>query len=328
MKSLSLLTLLLTPIVSAQVMEQTSLSPILMFVSDRASADAAAPRIHSLLEQVDRSRVCLTSFDRLLLRCTACYGSEALQQVMNPFIPPPTQEELEVAKLYQEPLREIWQAMDDLTVTLQGVNNKKTADAAADMLEAFVPFMVSCSEKLQAVTPSQDDLALSVHAEQMMLYYSNSRPHVARLLQAWGALAMRSPEYYRSERLVNALLGVRDVLENMNMQVDPDALPGVVTVADKILPLMKQWIAVAALVHDKVSADAASIQLTRLHTEMREIALRAGLSRSYEEDLFLYSPELEIKVHVMDRICHYFQSELNPPFFGSSALRDALQHED
>jgi hypothetical protein len=121
---------------------------------------------------------------------------------------------------------------------------------------------------------------------------------------------------------------VRDVLENMNMQVDPSVIPGVMKAAGSMQSLMQQWIAVISLVRDKDSADAAAVQLTRLRRELATVAMHAGVSRSYEEDLFLFHPILEVKAHVIDRVAHYLQEEVTPAYYGSESLRKVLEHED
>ena len=321
----SLLTCIMSaPIVLAQH-ETTSLSPILMYVADRQTADAAAPRIQSLIEREGVHKLKAEAYDLLLLRGTSCFGSTELQKVMRPFLPQPHEAELAEVKPFLAPLAEMWQAMDDIAVTLNTVKDKATADAAAHMLETFTPFMASCSEKLAALsTPN----ASSAQRELRMSYLTGKRSHAARLLQAWGALAQRNADYYESTRLIDGLLAVRDVLENMNMQVDPEAIPSVMKATRELRPVMQQWVAIISMVQDRSSADVAALQLTRLNAQMRDIVRNAGVSRSYEEDMFLFSPELEVMVHIMDRVTHYLQDEAKPAFFGSARLRLVLEHED
>lgn len=304
---------------------EVSLSPILMYVADTAGADAAAPRIQRIIEREGAAKLRVDPYDLLLLRSTACFGSEALQKVMRPFIPPPTPEELAFAQPYLEPLEEMWQAMDELANTLHAVHDKASADAAAEQLFLFAPFMISCAEKLATLeVPTVD----SASRELCLRYVTGTRRHTAGILQAWGALAQRSAEYYESTQLTESLLTVRDVLENMGMQVEPDAIPRVANAQAELRPLLHQWIALLALVHDRESADVAAVQLLRLRVQMRDVAFKVGLSRSFEEDLFLYSPELEVLVHIMDRVTHYLEDEVKPPCYGSMRLREALEHED
>ena len=87
--ALSALLISATPL-PAQSQEHVSLSPILMYVADRNSADAAAPRIAALIQQKGVAGITVDSEDIMLLHGTSCFGSVELQQVMEPFIPKPT----------------------------------------------------------------------------------------------------------------------------------------------------------------------------------------------------------------------------------------------
>lgn len=309
----------------AQSQEQVSLSPILMYVADRNSADAAAPRIAALIQQKGVAGITVDSADIMLLHGTSCFGSVELQQVMEPFIPKPTSGVLMELKPHLSILTDMCQAMEDLSVTLEEVKDKTTADAASEMLESFVAYMTSCSDKIAELPLPEDE---ETRMELRMRYLMGIRRSTSRFLQAWAALESRDAGYYQSELLVESLLSVRDVLENMDMQVDPEAIGKVMSAADKFKPLMQQWIAVVSLVRDKDSATVAAIQLHRLQGMLRDMAAENGLSRSFEEDLFLASPELEVLVHIMDRITHYLQEEVQPPCYGSERLQQVLEHED
>lgn len=308
-----------------QQADKISLSPILMFVADKNTAEAAAPRIRRLIGNRDPRSVNIDINDLILLRSTACFGSETLREVMAPFIPTPSEEELSMLEPHLELLENLWQAMDDMTSSLQTVTDKPSADAAADMLESFTAYVASISDKIAELSPPIEPM---VSAELRLRYISGTRMCTSRFLQSWGVLAAQSPEYYGSERLIESLLSVRDVLENMDMQIDPEAIPHVMTIVRELRPLMRQWIAVISLVRDRNSADAAAIQLHRINTRMRDVAMQSGLSRSFEEDIFLFSPELEMLVHIMDRISHHLADEVKPPFYGSQRLQEALEHED
>ena len=322
--ALSALLISATPL-PAQSQEQVSLSPILMYVADRNSADAAAPRIAALVQQKGVSGISVESSDLMLLQGTSCFGSPELQQVMEPFIPKPSPDTLMELKPHLSILSDMCQALDDLATTLGGVTDKETADVAAEMLESFVGYITSCSDKISVLTPPSNETA---RMELRMRYLVNIRRSTSHFLQVWAALESRDSEYYQSERLVESLLSVRDVLENMDMRVDPEAIGEVMAAADKFKPIMRQWIAIISLVHDRDSASAAAIQLARLQEQLRNKAAENGLSRSFEEDLFLLSPELEVLVHVMDRISHYLQEEVQPPCYGSERLQQVLEHED
>ncbi len=325
----SLIPLFLGASLSAQELTtepaQESLSPILMFVADRSSADAAAPRIRALIERVGAEHLRVDNYDLQLLRSTGCFGSTDLQSVMTSFITALSEKEVAELRPFLTVCSDMCQSMDDLSETLKGVHDKRSADMAAEMADSFRSYMASCSERVAALPQPSTE---SARMELNLKYRLAIRRSTASLLQVWGELALRSPEYYESERLVEGLMVVRDVLENMNMQVDPSVIPGVMKAAGSMQSLMQQWIAVISLVRDKDSADAAAVQLTRLRRELATVAMHAGVSRSYEEDLFLFHPILEVKAHVIDRVAHYLQEEVTPAYYGSESLRKVLEHED
>ena len=308
-----------------QQAEKISLSPILMFVADRNTAEAAAPRIRRLIKDIDPALVQIAPHDFIMLRSTACFGSESLRKVLAPFIPTPSDDELGALRPHLKLLENLWQAMDDMTGSLNTVTDKRSADAAADMLESFTTYVASLSEKIAELPPPVETM---ISAELRLRYITGTRMCTSRFLQSWGMLAAKSPEYYGSERLIESLLMVRDVLENMDMQVDPEAIPHVMAMSRELRPLMRQWIAVVSQVRDRDSANVAGIHLRRIRDKMRELAMQSGLSRTFEEDIFLFSPELEMLVHIMDRISHHLAEEVHPPFYGSQPLQDALEHED
>lgn len=322
--ALSALLLSASPL-PAQSQEQVSLSPILMYVADRNSADAAAPRIAALIQQKGLAGISVDSSDLMLLQGTSCFGSAELQRVMAPFIPKPSPRVLIELEPHLSILADMCQAMEDLSVTLEEVQDKTSADAAAEMLESFVGYMTSCSDRIAELTLPEDE---ETRKELRMHYLIDIRRSTSRFLQAWAALESRHAGYYQSELLVESLLSVRDVLENMDMRVDPEAIGEVMAAADKFKPLMRQWIAIISLVRDRDSATAAAIQLERLQGVLSNMAAEHGLSRSFEEDLFLASPELEVLVHIMDRITHYLQEEVQPPCYGAERLQQVLEHED
>lgn len=304
---------------------QGSLSPILMYVADRSSADKAAIQVNELIKQLGTDKIKVDPYDLMLLRAGSCFGSTALQQAMAPFLPAIQADEAAEIEPYLATLNEIWQAMDDMSATLNGITDARTAHDAAETLENFVPFMSSCAEKICTFsTPEQ----IAARRELNIVYKVGNRVRVARFLQAWGHLITRSENYYDSERLIEALLGVRDVFENMGMQIDPHAIPAVMKVADELKGLMQQWVKQITLVNSYTSAQQAAPHLQSVKDKIKTVSITAGLNKSHEEDLFLYSPELELLAHVMDRISHYLQEEVNPPFYGSADLQSVLEHED
>ncbi len=327
MKYATILSSLLIPAAPlvAQQQEPVSLTPILIYVVDCKSADEAAPRLAKLINESNVATIKVEPYDLVLLRATSCFGSVELQKVMGAYLPELSPQAQAEMKPFINLFEQMWQAIDDQTATLNGVHDRESARQAAELFESFLPFMESCYEKINALPLPGDELTLR---ELRFRYKIDTRRCAAKLLQAWAALQQRDENFYQSERLLEALLSVRDVLENMDMSIDPDAIPGAMAAAQKLQPIMHQWIAAISKVHDRESAETAAVELKRLQEQMRTTAMEVGLNRTFEEDLFLISPELEVQVHIMDRITHYLQEELNPPYYGATQLQEVLEHED
>lgn len=317
-----------TPFVTAAAegqADEVSLTPVLMYVADRQSADAAAPRIARILAATPADKIFVDEFDRSLLEATGCFGSIELSKVMAPLIAEvPTGDMPEIAQ-HMSLLHEMWAMFDQITLSLEMVNSPEQAEIAANILESFKPFMYTWSQAVAKVPEPESEVS---RKRLRMVYLIETRPRIGKLLNAWGELALRDAEYYNSRRLVEELQNVCDVLENMDMAADPDVMPALATTARKLIPLLNQWIAVISLVHDRDSADAAAPHIVRIHSQMVEVMRVASLSRVHERDLFNVSPRLEVQSHICDRIMHYLMDELTPPCFGSEKLKAALEHED
>lgn len=305
--------------------DAVSLTPLLMYVADHAGAEAAAPRVAALIEQTPKDKLVIDEFDRMILEATGCYGSAALSKVLAPFLVLPPAEDMPEIAQHMALLHEMWNMFDQVTQALELVHSAENAEIAANILESFKPFMFTWSQAVSAVAEPEDDLA---KRRLRMAYLVETRPRIGKLLNAWGDLALRSPEYYGSRRLVEGLQDVCDVLENMDMAADPDVMPALATTTRNLIPLLNQWVGVISLVRDKDTADAAAPHITRIHAQMSQVMQQASLSRVHEQDLFNVSPRFEVMAHVCDRIMHYLLDEVNPPCFGSEKLQQALQHED
>ena len=305
--------------------DAVSLTPLLMYVADHAGAEAAAPRVAALIEQTPKDKLVIDEFDRMILEATGCYGSVALSKVLAPFLVLPPAEDMPEIAQHMALLHEMWNMFDQVTQALELVHSTENAEIAANILESFKPFMFTWSQAVSAVAEPEDDLA---KRRLRMAYLVETRPRIGKLLNAWGDLALRSPEYYGSRRLVEGLQDVCDVLENMDMAADPDVMPALATTTRNLIPLLNQWVGVISLVRDKDTADAAAPHIARIHAQMAQVMQLAALSRVHEQDLFNVSPRFEVMAHVCDRIMHYLLDEVNPPCFGSEKLQQALQHED
>lgn len=312
------------PAAAIAVTRSAELSRLLLFVADRDSADAAAPKVAALLKGVDPRSIRVADYDLGMMQAMRCFGSTSLQQALHPVIPMLQPEQYPQLEPYRQYYEAMWSYMDDLAATFGQIDSKQSADRAASMVEEFPPFLLSLLEK--AVPPLQSDDA-TARAETYM-GRPITRVKAGRLLTAWGRLQQRSSTYYGSERLEKALGGLNEVMQNLNIQADPDGIGTLTRIAHDLVPLLREWIAVARTVRDRPTADAAAPKFLDLRRRMGELSQGLSLGEEYETDIFNICPEGELLVHICDHITHYFEKETHPPFYGSAALQEALTHED
>lgn len=300
------------------------LSRILMFVSDKSSADIAAPKVADLLRDVEPRSIYVSDYDLSMMHTMRCFGSTALQKALAPVIPmlvPELYPEIISYKRYYEAC---WSYMDDMAATFERIDGKESADRAAQMVEKFPPFMLSLLEKMSSLTMSDDASARA----DAYIGRPVMRVKVGRLLTAWGQLKLRSGDYYGSLRLQASLDGLVEVLQNLDVTIDPDGVGVLTELAYDLLPLLHEWIDLARSVNDRVSADRAASRFFELRRRMETLAGEASVSSEYEQDVFNICPECELLVHISDHIAHYFERQITPAFYGSSSLKEALSHED
>lgn len=328
-RALSILALTLPAPLTATAAElqpdQVSLTPVLMYVADRQSADAAAPRIARIIANTPVDKLVIDDFDKNLLEATGCFGSIELSRALAPMIAQIPAEEMPEIAQHMALLNEMWTMLDQVTLALQTVKSREDAEIAASVLESFKPFMFTWSQAVAQVPEPESELA---RKRLRMEFLVETRPRIGKLLNAWAELALRDAEYYGSRKLVEELQNVCDVLDNMDMAADPDVMPALATTARKLIPLLNQWLGVISLVHDKDTADAAAPHIVRIHREMVQVMQSAALSRVHERDLFNVSPRFEVQAHICDRIMHYLMEEVSPACFGSEKLKAAFEHED
>ena len=119
---------------------------------------------------------------------------------------------------------------------------------------------------------------------------------------------------------------VNEVLENLGLAADPAVLPQLVEAAEKMEPLMVEWLQVAKGIRDEATANAAAPRLTALAQAIRAASIDK-LGSGYEKQLANVSPRLQILMMATDRVSHWFEA-LSQPYYGSAALQKALEHEE
>ena len=308
------------------ITEKGALDKTLLFVVDKSSADEAAPQVVQRLKEcaaVQMPReLLLSEYDRSLMAATSCFGSSALESALSSLLVSDSQYYAQLAP-YMELQMELGLLLEDMAKTLERVNNKRSADAAAEMAQNVPGYMGSLRDKLQML-PAQD--AGVVQRALVRRYHATVRPGSGRLLRAWGKLLARDAELYGSARLEAAMPQVNEVLENLGLAADPAVLPQLVEAAEKMEPLMVEWLQVAKGIKDETTANAAAPRLTELAQAIRAASIDK-LGSGYEKQLANVSPRLQILMMATDRVSHWFES-LSQPYYGSSALQTALEHEE
>ncbi len=307
-----------------QVTEKGVLDESLLFVVDKKTADAAAPVVEMVLrEHADIPKeMMLSEYDRSLLAATSCFGSAQLLKSLRPVFVPDSQYQAQLAP-YLALQAELGLVLDDMAKLLKHVHDKASADAAAEMAENIPAYMASLSEKVAALPNHDDD---QLQRARVRRYQVTVRPGASRLLRAWGKLMAESADMYGSTRLLAALPQVNEVLENLGMAADPAVLPQLVQATEVMQPLLEEWLQVSQCIKDRSSADAAAPRLLELAEAVRATSI-SKLGNGYEKDLSNVSPRLQVLMMATDRISHWFE-DLPTPFYGSEALKKALEHEE
>jgi len=312
------------PNAEVSISRSAGLSRALMFVSDKESADAVAPEVAALLKGADPRSIRVADYDLGMMQAMRCFGSVSLQKALEPVIPMLQLENYPQLEPYRQYYEAMWSYMDDMASMFDAVDSKQSADMAADMVAGFPPFMLSLLEKADAL-PVSDDASTRAG---FCLGRPVTRVKVGRLLTAWGKLQQRDADYYGSERLRDSMDGLGEVLQNLDIEIDPDGVGVLASIAHGSVPLLREWIDVARSINSRESADAAAPKLLALRRRMSALAQGAPIGLEYETDIFNICPESELLIHVCDHIAHYFEDEISPPFFGSTALKAAMSHED
>ncbi len=306
------------------VTRSAELSRLLLFISDRESADAAAPKVSALLKGAAPGSIHVDDYDLGMMQAMRCFGSASLQKALEPVIPMLQAGQYPQLEPYKQYYEAMWSYMEDLSSTLEGIKDKAAADKAAAMVEEFPPFMLSLLEKAGSL-PQSDDATTRAEA---YIGRPITRVKAGQLLTAWGRLQQRSSDFYGSERLQKAMDGLNEVMQNLGIEADPEGIGVLAQISHGLVPLLREWIAIARTVHDRASADAAALEFLSLRRRLGSLSQGFPIGGEYEKDLFNICPECELLVHICDHISHYFEREIHPPFYGSATLQAALSHED
>lgn len=328
---LSFVCLSLAPIASSQVPTSPSsggesdlscptqgvaveLADCLATVHSAATADAAAGRVAKLCADLVGQGGEETFWGRLHMAYADCYGSPALRQAMEAILPPEgTSSNPEFAESLSL-LHDIWQTLEDIRASLDAVQDKAGADAAAETVSTFATHIDDCMKQGDSLPAPQGN-----RMDLVIYYFSGEYRRTEAVYEAWGALQNRSGDYYGSEALALSMEKLSAAMENLDLPADPYAIGKMVQVCSQMEEVMCRWLDVAATVHDRESADEAASQL--LSCTSRLVSIGAGLGQGYEKDLGHVSPRFLFLSLACDRMVQLF---IRRNYFDSDALRESV----
>lgn len=287
------------------------------YVCDRATADAAAADIAPLVAQLTAQGGEETFWTRMHMAYTDCYGSPELKAVFAPLLPPADTATNPDFEASLPVLMEVWRTLEDVATTLRGVQDKATADAAAETVSLFAEHLNECMEMGNSVPAPPGN-----RMDLVIFFYSGEYIRSGALYKEWGELQNRSIDYYGSQLLAEAMENLSGAMENLDQPADPYAIGQMVLICPQMEEQMRQALAITAGIRDRATADAAAPQLQACVDRMQAAA--APLGRGYEKDLGHVSPMFLFLTLSCDRL---LQRLKRVDYYGSDALRAFVEHK-
>ncbi len=293
----------------------TPFNGIMLFVHDRASADAAVPRLKALLDSQQTAEQLKLSEHILEHYFTQdCYGSSALKELLAPHM---QKDETATVQQFRATCLPLWQQMDAgmlaLAEEIEAVTDEASAARATAALRAFPESISALEEQLQqAMLP----LNPSVNEGYLMtaMTMGSTMKVLDRLTSAYGhALAGNKERYPELNAAFRELFTNAGIPSSMLDRMTPET----VAQAEATAAALHEWLTVAATVQDKASADAAA---DWLEAKLRELGpgFRGAMLFQLSEGF----PSLGLA-----RLCgqvvtaNYYLRYATPAWFGSEKLK-------
>ncbi len=296
----------------------TPFNGIMLFVHDRASADAAAPRLKLLLDSQPSGEELLHSEHILEHYFTQdCYGSAAFREVLAPHM---QKDETATVQRFRTDCLPLLQQMNAgmlaLAEDIEAVSDKASADKATAAIRAFPESIRELEEQLrQAMQPLEPSIT-----EGYVMTCLNMGPTMKvldRLIAAYArTLACHRDSYPELAEAFRELFTNAGMPTTMLDRMTPESFAQ----AETTTAALHEWLNIAATVRDKASADAAADWLEAKHSElgpMLRSSMHAQLADSFPS---LSLARLSIKV----RTANYYLQYASPAWFGSEKLEKQL----
>ncbi len=299
------------------------LNGILAFIHDRASADAAAPRVKELLASPEGKEAQMPNETAISLQGNYnFYGSAALKAALIPVLD--EDDRHDSAELWQfmehslPIIDEMTTHINRLADILETVQDEAGASKAAAALKASPDTMKELENRLAAKAQSIPRGGMADIYRAMAIMNERRSPAAERLLHAYGhAQTRRAGGFPELEAAFFHALFPTGVPEELKPELHPHYL----NACEQQAAALREWLSLAAAICDKESADAAADWLTQksaelgtpLNTCWQDYAKR----RKHHGCLLQLSS-------VMENATTYLRYA-TPAFFGSEKLEQLLE---
>ncbi len=293
------------------------LNAILVFVYDRASADAAAPRVKALMENPGGQELSFPVENSVLL-CDKldCFGSTALQAEM----PAVTKQKMTPGlRLFRERCLPHLDALDDAAQAyidkLQSVKNESGAAKVAESLKGY-PAVIEKHTQQMALAMMGATLDEAEQIQCSIIVRMRNLMLADRLLHAYAhAQRHRKGGFPKLEKAFKSHCAAMHLGEEMMAQVNPAKI----LAHEKLARACGEWLTLAATITDKESADAAADWL-----EKKSAQLGKPLGTVWKEvKQDAQHPCTSWLSAIMEHADTYIR-HATPAYFGSEKLRVQL----
>ncbi len=298
---------------------------ILSCVYDKTSADAAAPRVKALMASPEGANLNPAPEIWLFLYFGHnCFGSAELQDALRKLLPENFDSAEKLRSLAQPFMDELSAHLHSLAECVEQVNDADSEARAAEKLNALPTFMEdwckradeAVSKGLEGGTSHRDDVYF-----HMAIVQVQPLPAIDSLRHAYGHACARNKSGFPA--LTAAVQRASEPLVQLTGNPfsavnSPEALAE----AERQASAFREWLAVAAGVTDKASAEAAADWLETKNAELGFSLMRAAGAAMEEGCCCTLS--LAITMEFADSYLRW----ATPSFFGSKRLENLLDEAE
>ncbi len=281
-----------------------------IFIHDKASADAAAPFVNALLASPEGKGLKLPSYTLITCYSYDFYDSSALREALAPVLP----KEPDALDKLNHVLAEGIGHLDAVTAALEEVHDAESAKQAIAALELRLPAAGKAFVRASSVaTDCPGPCAFVAHGRPMRAF--------DRLLHAYGHALdrLQHPCPELTEALVSTL---REHLEHTLFYDPQEITPEANHRHEAQAAALHEWFFVASTIHDKASADAAAGWM-----EGKNAQLGTKLNSVPHSRIIADSPCLSLLEEAEANIYLYL-ANASPAYFGSEKLAALYAHDE